>query len=145
MTAKANFSHFAICAADLDRSFRFYTEGLGFTHKRSIDELGPPFDTLMEVPGATLQVHQITCGDMMMELVGMTGVETEGSVQRRPMNQRGFTHMTLSVDDVDEAIKQVEAYGGTVHAETRVDTPYGPLIFCTDPDGVRIELMQHQN
>jgi hypothetical protein len=29
-----------------------------------------------------------------------------------------------------------------VHAETRIDSPIGPLLFCTDPDGVRIELMQ---
>lgn len=141
---KVVYSHFAICAADLEKSLRFYTEGLGFTHLRSIDELGPPFDTLMEVPGAKLQVHQITCGEMMMELVGYIGADTTGSTERRPMNQLGFTHMTLAVDDVEAVIAQVEAFGGRAHRETQVDTPYGPLIFCTDPDGTRIELMNIQ-
>jgi predicted enzyme related to lactoylglutathione lyase len=58
------------------------------------------------------------------------------------MNQLGFTHMTLIVDDIEAAIARVVEFGGQVHAETRIDSPYGPIVFCTDPDGVRVELMQ---
>jgi lactoylglutathione lyase len=58
------------------------------------------------------------------------------------MNQLGFTHMTLFVDDVDAAIDRVAEHGGHVHPETKIDSPYGPIVFCTDPDGVRVELMQ---
>jgi predicted enzyme related to lactoylglutathione lyase len=58
------------------------------------------------------------------------------------MNQRGLTHMTLMVDDIEATAQRIREHGGAVHEETRVDSPFGPLIFCTDPDGVRIELMR---
>lgn len=139
---KVRFSHFGICCADPERSLRFYTEALGFTHKRSIEELGPPFDTLMELPGAKLLVHQITCGEMMIELIGIIDMGTIGTTERRPMNKLGMTHMTLVVDDVYATAERIEQFGGKIHHGTEVDTPFGPLFFCTDPDGVRIELMQ---
>jgi predicted enzyme related to lactoylglutathione lyase len=65
-----------------------------------------------------------------------------GSAERVPMNQRGFTHMTLMVDDLEATAARIREFGGKVHAETRIDSPFGPLLFCTDPDGVRIELME---
>jgi predicted enzyme related to lactoylglutathione lyase len=58
------------------------------------------------------------------------------------MTRRGFTHMTLVVDDIDAAVTRICEFGGSVHEETRITSPFGPLLFCTDPDGVRIELMR---
>jgi predicted enzyme related to lactoylglutathione lyase len=50
--------------------------------------------------------------------------------------------MTLLVDDIDAAVERVVKYGGQVHPETAIDSPFGAMVFCTDPDGVRIELVQ---
>lgn len=135
-------SHIGICVSDPERSIRFYTEALGFVHERSIDEIGAPFDTLTELPGATLSTHYVRSGDVTFELIGYPDTEVVGSTERRPMNQLGFTHITLMVEDLDACTDRVLAHGGRVHPETRVDSPYGPIVFCTDPDGVRIELMQ---
>ncbi len=136
------FSHLALCTSDIERSLTFYTEALGFVLAQSIEALGPPFDTLMELPGTTCSVRQLTCGDVMLELIGFPGSEVEGQAERGPMNQRGLTHITLSVDDIDAVAAQVAQYGGSVHDETRIESPFGPILFCTDPDGVRIELIQ---
>jgi predicted enzyme related to lactoylglutathione lyase len=140
--AAVSFSHLAICTGDLERSLTFYTEGLGFVLAHAIEELGPPFDTLMELPGTTCSVRQLTCGEVMVELIGYPGSEVEGPAERRPMNRRGLTHITLKVDDIDAVAAQVVKYGGSVHEETRIDSAFGPILFCTDPDGVRIELIQ---
>jgi len=134
--------HIGVCTSDLERSLRFYTEALGFTVKRYVDELGAPFDTLMELPGARLHGYQIECGGVSFELMSFTNRETVGPVERRPMNQLGMTHITLLVDDPQATGERVEKCGGKVHRETEIDTPYGPIVFCTDPDGVRIELMR---
>ncbi len=134
-------SHIGICSADVERSLRFYTQALGFEQGDSIDEVGPPFDELLELPGARCKVHYVKSGGLTLELVGFaTGVV--GSHERRPMNQLGFTHLTVLVTDIDSVAARVEAFGGRVHPETRIDSPYGPILFCTDPDGVRIELFQ---
>ena len=140
--SSVNFVHIGICVSDLQRSIRFYSEALGFTDTAAIGELGAPFDTLIELPGSTLQAHQMTCGGLKIELLAFPTAGVTGSSERKPMNQLGFTHMTLAVDDIDATIKRITEHGGKVHPETRVDSAYGPIVFCTDPDGVRIEIMQ---
>jgi len=58
------------------------------------------------------------------------------------MNQLGLTHLSFRVDDLEAVAQKIEEMGGTVHTGTR--TTFGPtldFIYCTDPDGVRIELM----
>jgi lactoylglutathione lyase len=62
------------------------------------------------------------------------------------MNQLGLTHLSVRVDDVDAVAEAVDNLGGTVVEGTRTtfDTPGALLdfVYCTDPDGVRIELMR---
>jgi predicted enzyme related to lactoylglutathione lyase len=135
-------SHIGICTADVDHSVKFYTEALGFRLDSSIEEISTPFDKLMELPGATCRVHYVTCGALKLELIGYPTVGVVGSAERRPMNQLGFTHLTLIVRDIDSVADLVVQYGGRVYPETRIDSPFGPIVFCTDPDGVRIELFQ---
>lgn len=138
----AVLSHIGICTSDLERSLRFYTEALGFTLERSIDEIGAPFDQLTELPGVPCRVHYVKSGAMTIELIGYPQGAVTGSSERRPMNQLGFTHMTLIVTDIDAAAARVVQFGGQIHPQTRIDSPFGPILFCTDPDGVRIELFQ---
>jgi predicted enzyme related to lactoylglutathione lyase len=141
MTA-VSIRHIGICVADIECSSRFYIGALGFEALMPVTEIGAPFDTLIEQPGATLRVQQLRCGEVNIELLGFAGTEVAGSAARQPMNRRGFTHMTLVVDDIEAVAARIREYGGQVHPETRVESSFGPLLFCTDPDGVRIELMQ---
>ncbi len=142
MTHKPQTSlmHIAICTSDLDKSLNFYTQALGFEHEREIPALGSPFDQLMELPGTVLHVHQIKLGENRLELVGLS-TETQGNKERLPVNQLGFTHMTLTVDDIENALLRIEEFGGKVIKETAIDSPFGKIVFCTDPDGTRIEIM----
>lgn len=135
-------SHIGVCTSDVDRSLRFYTEALGFELERSIDEIGAPFDALMEMPGARIRVHYVKSGGVTVELIGFLDGGVSGTAERRPMNRLGFTHLTLIVEDIEPVASRIVDCGGRVYPETRVDSPYGPIVFCTDPDGVRIELFQ---
>ncbi len=134
--------HIGLCTADIERASRFYREALGFQPLADIFEIGAPFDALIEQPGATLRVQQLKAGDAIIELLGYKDLDVTGSADRCPMNRLGFTHMTLVVDDIDSTVSRICEFGGQVHDETRVDSPFGQILFCTDPDGVRIELMQ---
>ena len=138
-------SHFGICVADLERSQRFYCEGLGFelvaSHRGG--------------PGVRPRSWRWTTSEVESRMVRRDGVTIEllhflspgqaGDGRRRPMNQRGLTHLSLRVDDVDQVAAAIESCGGTVVAGTRttLDLPGATLdfVYCTDPDGVRIELM----
>ncbi len=49
------FSHFGICVSDLDRSLRFYCDGLGFAPAEQ-HQIGPEFAALMELDDVALDL-----------------------------------------------------------------------------------------
>ena len=133
--------HTGICVSDLKKSTAFYSEALGFTVDVNMEGLGAPLDELVELPGQTVDVCQLHNGGMRIELVKVSGGAT-GSTDRRPMNQRGLTHLTFQVNEIENVIDRVKAQGGQVHMATWIDSAFGKIVFCTDPDGTRIELVQ---
>ena len=139
-----SFSHLGICVSDLERSLRFYCEGLGFEQVAS-HRVGEEFAALMEFEGVTVESRMVKRDGVTIELLGYVSPAYTGDGHRRPMNQLGLTHLSLRVDDVDQVAAAIEGLGGAVVRETRTtfDLSGHPLdfLYCTDPDGVRIELM----
>ena len=136
-------SHVGICVSDLDRSLRFYCDGLGFevAERYDLDSTQMPgLDASLEVPGpVTLVSQMIVNGSMKVELLHYPGREAEGT----PSTSRGLlglTHLSFNVDQVDSAAARLVEHGGTILEHTRSDAGI-VLLFLTDPDGTRIELM----
>jgi catechol 2,3-dioxygenase-like lactoylglutathione lyase family enzyme len=142
-----NLSHVGICVSDLDRSLRFYCQGLGFELVESYT-VGTEFGRLMEVAGdIVLQSRFITRDGVRLELLRFDAPGFQGHAARRPMNQLGLTHLSVRVGDVDATAARIRELGGTVfdHTRSKFDNPDGStsdFVYCTDPDGVRIELMR---
>lgn len=142
-----NFSHVGICVSDLERSLRFYCQGLGFEQVES-HTVGTEFGRLMEIEGEiVLQSRFITRDGVRIELLGFDHPGHQGQPTRRPMNQLGLTHLSLRVSDVDAVAAVIRELGGTVldHTRSKFTNPDGSamdFVYCTDPDGVRIELMR---
>jgi catechol 2,3-dioxygenase-like lactoylglutathione lyase family enzyme len=138
-------SHFGICVSDLERSVRFYRDGLDFKPVAS-HQVGDEFSALMEVEGVKLESRMLSRDGVTIELLGFESPGHLGDGQRRPMNQLGLTHLSLRVDDVDRLASTIEHLGGIVVRGTRTtfNRPGARLdfLYCTDPDGVRIELME---
>jgi len=138
------FSHLGICVSDLDASIRFYCEGLGFEPGAS-HEVGEEFGALMEVDGVRLRSQMIVKDGVTIELLGFDAPGVTGTAERRPMNQLGLTHLSIRVDDVSATAAAIESQGGSVVRASRTALPFGEMtldfVYCTDPDGVRIELM----
>ena len=140
------FSHFGLCVSDLDRSMRFYCDGLGFEPAIQY-EVGADFADTLEISGDIAVISQFIARDgVSVELLHYTkgGVTGSPSATR---NQLGLTHLSLNVDDVDETAAKLVACGGTVSDSTRtkIDNPDGSVsdfVFVADPDGTRVELMK---
>jgi catechol 2,3-dioxygenase-like lactoylglutathione lyase family enzyme len=136
-------SHVGVCVRDLDRSLRFFCDGLGFEKVEGYEmdsDNAPGLERSLEVPGRVKIVSQFVQNDTMkIELLHFIepGVGGEPSAVR---NQVGFTHLSFYVDDVDTAAKHLVDCGATVIEETRA-SPGIDLLFLADPDGVRVELM----
>jgi lactoylglutathione lyase len=138
------FSHFGICVSDLDRSLRFYCDALGF-EKAENHEIGTEFARLMDLPDVAVTSQFIRRGTTAIELLAFHEPAPFGDGQRRPVNQLGLTHLSFRVTDVEAVAAKVVALGGTRvdTSRTTIDFDGTPLefVYCTDPDGVRIELM----
>jgi catechol 2,3-dioxygenase-like lactoylglutathione lyase family enzyme len=143
------FTHFGICVADLDRSLAFYCQGLGFEQADLVGQVEQYIDPLVELNDVVLEFRFLTRDGMSLELLHFASPGAVGTPERRPMNQLGLTHLGLRVDDVDAASQRIVAMGGRVYPHTRVGYQVGdqaPIdsVYCTDPDGVRLELIRQE-
>ena len=139
--------HIGICVSDMERSVRFWRDGLGFEVLREFDFRGSLWKRVLEVDDLDLQTKIIRRDHVTLELLAFTKPGHVGTAERRPMNQLGFTHLAIWVSDLDAAAKRVADFGGRLAEETRTvfDHPKlkGKWLMCTDPDGVRLELVEY--
>lgn len=136
-------SHFGLCVRDLARSLRFYCDGLGFSAAERF-EIGDEFGAALEVEGRVECVSQFIRKDALaIELLAYRSPGASGAASSR-RNQLGLTHLSLYVDDVAAAAKQLEACGGKLLPATHAENAAIELVFVEDPDGVRIELMRNK-
>ena len=137
-------SHLGICVRNLERSMRFYCDGLGF-EKAETFEVTNAFGKALEVEGDVAGTSQfVRRGGMRIELLFYQSPGATGEPARR-RNQLGITHLSFIVEDVDAAAKHLVACGGKLLPATRngSDPAATQLVFVADPDGVRVELMSN--
>jgi catechol 2,3-dioxygenase-like lactoylglutathione lyase family enzyme len=138
------FSHFGICVSDLNRSLRFYCDALGF-EKAESHEIGREFAALMDFPDVVLTSQFIRKDTTSIELLAFTEPTPFGDRERRAVNQLGLTHLSFRVGDLDATAARVVELGGAIveTSRTTIDLGETPLrfLYCADPDGVRVELM----
>lgn len=136
-------SHLGLCVGNLERSLRFYCEGLGFTEAEGYDlneQMLDGLDRALEVARpVALRSQMITNGELKIELLYFAAPLAYGE----PSNSRGqigYTHLSFFVDDVDRVAKVLESMGGQILGSTRARLGY-EVVFVADPDGARVELM----
>ena len=101
--------HVGFCVSDLDRSLRFWCEGLGFEVLREFEFYGSSWKRVLELDDLDLQTRIIRRDDMMLEILHFRKPGTLGTRERSPMNQLGFTHLAIWVNDIDEVAQRVPA------------------------------------
>ena len=84
-------------------------------------------------------------GTVAIELLAFSDPAPFGDKVRRAVNQLGLTHLSFRVADLEASVAKVVELGGTIVESSRTTIDFGgtPLafVYCTDPDGVRVELM----
>ena len=117
--------HAAIIVSDYQRSKAFYTETLGFPILR---------ENFREDRGDWKL--DLQCGDMELELFAIPGAPPRPSYPEA----QGLRHLAFRVDDVEAAVRELEARG--VPCEPIRRDPYtgGRMTFFHDPDGLPLEL-----
>lgn len=137
-------SHLGLCVSDREAAMRFWCDGLGFEvaeHYDLTDEMIPGLAEALEVAApVTVRSQMIRLGDLKIEVLSYENPEVTGtpSISR---GARGYTHLSFLHPSIDDFAEHLVAHGGTVLKETRQNVGI-EVVFLTDPDGTRIELMQ---
>ncbi len=137
-------SHVGLCVSDLERSLRFYRDGLGFRERSSLDVSGAAAETLLELRDLKLRAVYLERDGLRLELLHFASPGPRGEAQARAMNELGLTHLSVRVDDLDAALADLAGFGGRVLEGTRIAIPAARTraAFVTDPDGARVELVE---
>lgn len=137
-------SHIGICVSELERSVCFYRDVLGFKELSRLQVEGPEAERLLNISGGELQAVYLERDGTRIELLFYPVAGHQQTATPRPMNRLGFTHLSIRVEDLESAVAAIEQMGGTNLTETRIDNDaWGTkAVFVTDPDGLRIELLQ---
>lgn len=121
-------AHIAITAKDMDKSLDFYTRVLGFKKAFEIPnpETGAPWINYLYIDnGQFVELFYHGAKDNPW---------TDGL--------RGFNHISLMVDDLHSVVERIKKEGGEVTNGPKQGSDNNWQAWMTDPDGIRIELMQ---
>jgi lactoylglutathione lyase len=147
--ATVKISHTALCVSDLDRAVRFYTEGLGYEmlHPyRAGDEVRALCEVESTVP-VDMQVQFLALDGIRLELIHWPSPGVHGTPSQS-RNQLGLTHLSYEVTDLPAVEARLIALGATPieGGRLRAERPRYKveMVFLGDPDGTRIELVEHQ-
>ena len=137
-------THLGICVSDLERSLRLYRDVLGCKEVGRLELEGEPTATLNGWPDVKVRAIYLERDGWRLELMEFPVPGWIGPKEPRPMNQLGLTHLSFRVADLDAVCAQLQAAGGGVLPETRLQLPGSStrVIMALDPDGVRLELIQ---
>jgi glyoxylase I family protein len=135
--SEAGFHHIALRARDFDRSFTFYTEGLGFklTHQWGEGD-------------SRIALLDIGDGNYVELFASKPGQTPEPG--KEPEHPWPYFHLALRSSDVDADIEKVRTLGCRITIEPKsvdVGSPAKTIRvgFFLGPDGEVLEFFQHQN
>jgi catechol 2,3-dioxygenase-like lactoylglutathione lyase family enzyme len=136
-------THVGIAVSDLERSLRFYRDGLGFRFKHELHVEGEPSDTLLRLRGVDLDAVYLVRDGVRIELLRFASPPAPPP-RTRAMHEPGLTHLSFRVADLDETLAALRSAGERVLEETIIRIPQvqAAACFVLDPDGQLIELVQ---
>ena len=135
------FSHVCVGVSDIERSFDFYKRLFGMDVVFDVELEGDSLSTVSGKKDAKGRMIGGLIGGVVVELIDLgDGVSDKPGGTHRI----GYTNISFSVTDLDEAYRRVGALGFTP-AQEPVEIAGVRMFFVNDPDGTPIELIEYPN
>jgi catechol 2,3-dioxygenase-like lactoylglutathione lyase family enzyme len=124
--------HIAIATRDLEKTVRFYKEGLG------LSEVG-------KVDSPLAEGYYLTDG--YVNLAVLKFKDDEAATTEGALRHTGIHHFGVQVDDLEAARKRIEKAGATHHPmkgmEAMAQRDANVEVKFRGPDGVTVDLSEH--
>lgn len=135
--------HTGLVVADLDRALSFWCELLGFRIAKSMEESGPHIDAMMGLQDVRVTTVKLAAPDgNLIELLHFDSHPDQPAWSGTPYST-GFTHVALTVDDLDAVCQKLAAAGVTFNAPPQHSPDgYAKVTYCRGPEGILLELVE---
>lgn len=135
--------HVGLVVADLEKSLNFWCDTMGFVVSRQMEESGPHIDAMMGLKDVRVTTVKLAAPDgTLLELLCFQSHPDKPRWEGKPFST-GFTHIALTVKDLDETLRRIKQFGASIPAEPQL-SPDGQVrvIYATGPEGVLLELVE---
>jgi catechol 2,3-dioxygenase-like lactoylglutathione lyase family enzyme len=135
--------HTGLVVADLEAALRFWRDLLGFSVVRQMEESGPHIDAMMGLTDVRVTTAKLNAPDGgMIELLHFHSHTDKPRWTGTPYST-GFTHVALTVENIDALCTTLQAEGVTFFAPPQ-HSPDGKVkvTYCKGPEGVLLELVE---
>jgi catechol 2,3-dioxygenase-like lactoylglutathione lyase family enzyme len=135
--------HTGLVVSDLDRALHFWCDVLGFKLTRRMDEAGSHIDAMMGLNDVRVITAKLTAPDGgMLELLKFDSHPSQPCWIGQPYST-GFTHIALTVDDLDAIMPQLTEVGVIFPDAPQVSPDgYTKVTYARGPEGILLELVQ---
>lgn len=138
--------HTGIVVRDLAKAVRFYSE-FGFAEYARNIEPSPFIDKLLGFNVGSLTTVKMRAGDgTAIEFLCFEGDSADDEAKQQSLRELGITHLALNVVGIDELYEKWSRLGLRFCSAPML-SPDGrvKVVFCTDPNGVWLELVEVLN
>lgn len=135
--------HVGLVVADLEKSLKFWCDTMGFVVSRQMEESGRHIDAMMGLKDVKVTTAKLAAPDgNLLELLYFHSHPDKTQWEGKPYST-GFTHLALTVQDLDETLRRLKLVGASVPAEPQL-SPDGQVkvIYASGPEGVLLELVE---
>ena len=135
--------HTGLVVADLEASLHFWCDVLGFRVVRKMEESGPHIDAMMGLKDVRVMTVKLAAPDEgMIELLHFLSHPDRPEWVGTP-HSTGFTHVAMTVDDLDVTCEKLIKAGVTFEAPPQ-RSPDGAVkvAYGRGPEGILLELVE---
>jgi catechol 2,3-dioxygenase-like lactoylglutathione lyase family enzyme len=138
-------AHVSLVVSNLERSLRYYCEGLGFRELFRM-EMGQEVATVGLIEGE-VRFNSVLVGrdGLVLQIITWPSPGVTHPPGVKPLTESGLTHIGIIVEDVDKALDALVKLGGSVIPGTRTKLEGADIVMTLDPDGTRIEIERVEN
>ena len=135
--------HTGLVVRDLERALHFWCEVLGFKLVKQMVESGPHIDAMMDLRDVRVTTAKLAAPDgNLVELLHFHSHPDQPRWNGTPYST-GFTHVALTVVDLDQVILKLSNEGVRFPAPPQLSPDgYAKVIYAKGPEGVLLELVE---
>lgn len=141
-----NIRHFGIVVSDIEKSLHFYRDLLGFQIKIDALEEGDFIDTILGLKNVKVRTIKMFAPDgNLIELLWYQSHKGR-KMENKEIFDIGASHPAFTVNNIDQEYQGLKEKGVQFIAPPQISSnKKAKVVFCYDPDGVPIELVEELN